>query len=72
MSAMEFDTSKFHMSHWKEPRGVGTWAFCPAAEWERDNYLDHVFSVRGIYAQAKHEAARHFAAMGVARVVVCP
>ena len=69
---VQFDTTAFEFAHGKMPRGQGSWAFCPADKYRRDDYLQFVFwSAPASFAAAKAEARRHFAALGVAEVVVC-
>lgn len=58
-------------AHAKAPRGRGYWGFCPANCWNTADYLNHVFWFSGTFADAKAAARRHFAAAGVAFVVVC-
>lgn len=70
---VDFSTREYVRAHGKEPRGRGQWAFCPAALYNRDNYLDYVmWSTAGTtYAAAKQQARAYFAAKGVSEVVVC-
>lgn len=54
---MEFNTRQYELSHCKQPRGTGQWAFAttPTAEPE------HLFWHNGTYAEAKRAARLHFA-----------
>lgn len=72
-NAPRFETAPYERSHGSRPRGQGSWAFCPEAKYaDGVGYLDHVHFVTGLYGEAKRAAAKHFAMLGVAHVVVCP
>jgi hypothetical protein len=69
---VEFSTREYEMAHGKQPRGQGSWAFCPAQAYNLTNYLDHVKWFSGTFAQARKQAKEHFGANpGTPRVVVC-
>ncbi len=67
---LTFDTNAYFDGHRREPRGHGRWGFCPAREWHRGNYLDHVqWAPPSTYTEAKRwlkESGAH------GHWVVCP
>ena len=71
---VEFTTSEFVKSHGKEPKGRGSWMFCPAQHWNSGDYLDHVVSTPGnmTLSQAQKFVSQRFIDAGHDTVVVCP
>jgi hypothetical protein len=71
---MEFTSRPFTASHGKEPRGRGSWAFCPAAKANSGNYLDFtVFSPGNMtLTMAKAWAKQQPALQGTTLVAVLP
>ena len=60
-------------SHGKMPRGRGSWAFCPRAEYSSSDYLDHIVWVNGKrFSEAAADAIALFTSRGVGEIVVCP
>lgn len=68
---VEFITRYFEMEHNRQPRGYGSWAFCPASKYNSSDYLKFVTWKSGMYSAVKREAAEHFAFLGISEVVVC-
>lgn len=70
--AVEFNTRKFEAAHGKQPRGTGSWAFCPRQFYDREDYLDHCTWYTGTYANAKKSARAFYSTQpDVSEVVVC-
>lgn len=57
------DTSDYERSHGKSPRGYGNWMFCSVRPGSSD-YLDHLVSHTGRYADAKRFAVAYAATDG--------
>lgn len=68
--AVEFTTRQFEAAHGKQPKGCGSWAFCPQQNANRDNYLDFTFWHNGTYSEAKSAARKHFNKQPGVNVVV--
>lgn len=70
---VDVSTRDYVLTHGKEPRGTGSWAFCPASKYQGNDYLDHTFWTPGrlTYAKARKLAREHFAALGINRIVAC-
>ncbi len=73
-SRVQFSYSQFRFSHSKDPKGRGSWIFCPMNRANDNDYLDHCVCVTGnlLFSEAKRAAANYFAAAGVDYVSVCP
>lgn len=71
-SEVNVDSAPFERANdGRKPRGNGTWAFCPYDKYRGDDYLQHTAFFHGSYGEAKKAARGHFAALGIASVVVC-
>lgn len=55
------ETRPYVTSHGREPRGYGSWAFCPASHYSRGDYLDFTRWFKGTYGEAKKQARESFA-----------
>lgn len=73
-SRVQFSYSMFNLSHRKDPKGRGSWIFCPVSKSNSNDYLDHCVQVRGsqLFSAAKKAAANYFAASGIDYVAVMP
>ena len=69
---IDFSVTEYVQAHGKNPRGRGSWAFCPYQSYRATNYLDFTVWFRGTYAEAKAQARAYFAANGDSTyIVVC-
>lgn len=70
---VSISTTAYVTAHGKAPRGRGSWAFCPADKWNRQDYLDHVEWINGskTYAEAAQIARERFAEKGIGSIVAC-
>lgn len=61
MSA-DFDTRAYALSHGKQPRGFGMWAFIPADSIWPDGEMPHdaICWAHGTYSDAKREATKTY------------
>lgn len=72
MNKVNFSTYSYRLAHGKEPRGRGSWGFCPTANYGDGDYLDHVvWSKPCSFAEAKKDAAALFRSKGISEVTVC-
>lgn len=60
MSKIEFITTPFFLSHGKEPKGKGCWAFSLDKKADAENIF---FTKSMLYSEAKKEAKKHFKAL---------
>lgn len=68
---VEVTTRDYYAAHGKQPRGTGSWAFCPASKYNLTNYLDFTWWFHGCpYATAKRQAQARAKAEGFAGVLV--
>lgn len=67
---MTIDTSHYRAAHGKEPRGVGTWAFCKVSP-ERADYMKHLIWCNGPYAVARKNATQVAKKSGIDTLYVC-
>ena len=58
MSRISFDDTPYSCSHGKAPRGRGSWGFADVNE---QHDIDHAQFFYGTFADARRQAARHFA-----------
>jgi len=66
----EFNTTEFEFSHGKKPRGLGTWAFIPAAGyWPAEIPADGIAWAWGTYTDAKREVTRKYPEVDVWKVL---
>jgi hypothetical protein len=68
-----FDTHEFVLSHGREPRGRGGWAFQAREDYYKPGASgadESIFWVNDLYAAAKRAAAKHFPPE--TEVMVCP
>jgi hypothetical protein len=74
MTKTTITTNAYYSSHLRQPRGRGAWAFCPEANWNKPDYLDHVVWIRGFktFAEAKKEAIAILSAKGIRHAIACP
>jgi hypothetical protein len=71
---VEISTAAFKRAHGKNPRGNGSWGFCPRQNYncESLDYLDHVQWFNGDFSEARRKALAFFRTKpGVSVVVVC-
>lgn len=54
------NTGHYQREHGRRPSGRGSWAFCAADDYHKDNYLDFVFWANGMYRDARAAALAHF------------
>jgi len=58
---VEISTRDFEAAHGKQPRGRGSWGFCPANHYDAIDYLDHVkWFHQMTFAEARRNARVHF------------
>ena len=71
---LEFCTFHYYFSHSCEPRGRGTWAFCPRYLKDPDRYLDHSkFAPANMtYTEAKAWASKQDWPAGTRSLTVLP
>jgi hypothetical protein len=67
--AVHFCARPYERSHWKPPRGRGSWAFC---SYEGGVEQGEPVFFSGTLTAAKKQARAHFAAQGVVDVAVLP
>lgn len=71
MSAILFIDTDYVMSHGKNPRGFGSWAFC-TVDPNRHDYLDHVIWVhQSTFAKAKKTAKEQAKSRNIDTLWVC-
>jgi hypothetical protein len=70
LRSIEVETYHYEREHNKRPSGRGNWAFC-TVDPRRDDYLDHVIWVSGLYTDARETARRRAASDGFAVLYVC-
>jgi hypothetical protein len=61
MKKPTINTRPYTTSHGKNPRGYGSWAFCPDKRAKDDDYLSHTEWFKGTYGEAAKQAREHFA-----------
>jgi hypothetical protein len=63
-NAVTISTRKYYREHWKNPRGRGSWAFCPVEKYDASDYIAHTkFSPGGMtFTEAKRWAKANFPA----------
>lgn len=71
-TTIEFNTTRYEMSHARAPRGRGYWGFCPREHYNANNYIEHTFFAGGTYTEARAAAAAHFRTLGITEIIVCP
>lgn len=70
---VDVSTRDYRLTHGREPRGTGSWAFCPASKYNGNDYLAHTLWTPAhlTYAKARKLAREHFAALGIDRITAC-